>query len=593
MTADRARLPQPPSGAGAVEEAMRALVKALRTRQLYAAGNPVRTATQAAAATALEKAWRVADPLVLQVGRDALLFDEGVVLAESGRSAEGLAAQLFREGIREIRFASGLEERELEALLDILGRSRAAVADDDLVTLLWLADLQHFGFRHVEVLGYGDAPPGGERPQGADPQEVGAAWGGAGGPGGDRGPDSAAPAGGAGAPPPRASLPASVDEEVPGFLGAVRPTPDGGLDDVPLLLEPEERAYLDQWIAYEAGEAYRMNVLSALLDIVALDIDAASQLEAVNAIDALLVELLGLGQYGGAAAVLEGVEEVTALPMEMGVREALGRLARRLEAPDVLEGVLRTLGDPRGGLAGGAGQRLLAALGPDALPALAGWLGAAPPSAGRVDVERVAATLADRHPDLLASLLDSTDFTVLVGALALAERRPSGALVPALCRAARHGDAGVRAQALGIVAGLDGPGVASTVARGCVDPERVVRMAAYRAVTVRRSDAARAPLLEIVSRRGFADLDVGESMALFEALGSVADDATVDLLDRLLNASGFMGPKETAEVRACAARALGRAGTAAAHRALVRARDARDPLVQRTVRRALDVEGVA
>ena len=322
-----------------------------------------------------------------------------------------------------------------------------------------------------------------------------------------------------------------------------------------------------------------------------MEVDEPSRLEAVSALDELLLELLGTAQYPGAAALLAAVDEVLArADLDATVFEALGRLADRVSAPGVLRPLLQMVGGPRGTPSADVLERLLADLRPEALPILAAWLGSAPPSQVRSLVERVALLLAERHPQELATALGTDDSGTLLGVLALAARQLSPRLVPALCRVARHEDAAVRVAALGLLAGLDGAGVPSTLAEACEDASRAVRMAAYKAVASRRIAAAQPHLRRVLVERAFEAFDFNERIALFEALGSVADPETVDLLDRLLHARGILGPKESAELRACAARALGRAGTATARRALERAADAREPLVQRAVRRALGAE---
>jgi HEAT repeat protein len=64
-------------------------------------------------------------------------------------------------------------------------------------------------------------------------------------------------------------------------------------------------------------------------------------------------------------------------------------------------------------------------------------------------------------------------------------------------------------------------------------------------------------------------------------------DAGVGELDAILNARGLLGAKETPEMRACAARALGLVGTRAALAALQKAVDAKDVVVRSAVARAL------
>jgi len=61
----------------------------------------------------------------------------------------------------------------------------------------------------------------------------------------------------------------------------------------------------------------------------------------------------------------------------------------------------------------------------------------------------------------------------------------------------------------------------------------------------------------------------------------------VPLLDGFLNGSGFLGRKESEDVRACAALALGRVGTAEAERALEAAQNQEEPVVRSAVSRAL------
>ncbi|MEN9819035.1 MAG: hypothetical protein RLZ32_2915, partial [Gemmatimonadota bacterium] len=142
MTPEGGRPPALSLEAAAAEEAVRALFKAQRAQQLYSANSAARVSALDAARAALRRAWDVADPLVFFVRRDALLFNDEPVLVESAQAGDGLAWLLYREGLREIRLMRGFEQAELEMFLDILARARTATIDqDDLVTMLWLANM--------------------------------------------------------------------------------------------------------------------------------------------------------------------------------------------------------------------------------------------------------------------------------------------------------------------------------------------------------------------------------------------------------------------------------------------------------------------
>ena len=82
-------------------------------------------------------------------------------------------------------------------------------------------------------------------------------------------------------------------------------------------------------------------------------------------------------------------------------------------------------------------------------------------------------------------------------------------------------------------------------------------------------------------------MDLSEKMAFFDAFGALAGDGGVAMMDGMLNARGFVGFKETSDLRACAAHALGRIGTGAARRAMQRSAETTDIVVRSAVSRAL------
>jgi len=79
-------------------------------------------------------------------------------------------------------------------------------------------------------------------------------------------------------------------------------------------------------------------------------------------------------------------------------------------------------------------------------------------------------------------------------------------------------------------------------------------------------------------------------VAFFEAYGLVAENAAVELMDKLLNGKGFLGKREPSEVRAAAALALGKASVPSARASLERAVQEEDPVVRSAVNRALRSE---
>jgi hypothetical protein len=76
-------------------------------------------------------------------------------------------------------------------------------------------------------------------------------------------------------------------------------------------------------------------------------------------------------------------------------------------------------------------------------------------------------------------------------------------------------------------------------------------------------------------------------MAVFEAYGGLCGDDGVTALDAMLNGKSMFGRREDAEMRACAAVALGRVNTSRAQDALRRAMSEKDVIVRNAVNRAL------
>ena len=89
------------------------------------------------------------------------------------------------------------------------------------------------------------------------------------------------------------------------------------------------------------------------------------------------------------------------------------------------------------------------------------------------------------------------------------------------------------------------------------------------------------------------DADLTEKMAAFEAYGSLCGAGGVSTLDSMLNGKSLFGHREDAELRACAAVALGRIGTTEAQAVLRQAANEKDVVVRNAVTRALRTPGAS
>jgi HEAT repeat protein len=76
-------------------------------------------------------------------------------------------------------------------------------------------------------------------------------------------------------------------------------------------------------------------------------------------------------------------------------------------------------------------------------------------------------------------------------------------------------------------------------------------------------------------------------MAFFESYGALCGEEGIAHCDTILNGKGFLGRSEDPEMRACAAMALGRIGSAKAMDSLRKAAGEKDVVVRNAVSRAL------
>lgn len=164
-------------------------------------------------------------------------------------------------------------------------------------------------------------------------------------------------------------------------------------------------------------------------------------------------------------------------------------------------------------------------------------------------------------------------------------KTPAG--VGPLSKVLTEADTELRQIAVNALAEIGSAGALQALERAVSDDARDVRVAAARALTARAYRAALPRVEAVIKGRGLREADLTEKMAFFELYGALCGDSGVDYLDNLLNGKGFLGRREDPEVRACAAMALGRVGTAKSGDALRKATQEKDVVVRNAVAKAL------
>lgn len=547
----------------AVGEALRAFSKAFRAAQLYLPNNPARGQSMELANAAFARVWEHTTSVELVVQERAMVLDGTVVFQEAERAGESLPWLIYRDGVRALHFHEGCEKGELETLVSLIQRARSAGPDDDddLVTMLWLADLAHITYRDVYV---GD--------------DIATASAGSG--------DRDAAGGGN-----SSVLPVGVADAESAVTADVPAPPTVRVEDFDTtlyFLDQRESTYLQDELRREYSEDQRKLVIASLFDILELRKEPEVHREILGILEQVVVEILTSGDYDLVAYILrESAVTSKRADADPHVVEVLRDLPGKLSEPAVVAQLLNALDDSARTPVTSLLESLFGELRATALEPLASWLGSAGSSPARAAIEKASLRLAGSNTAELNRLLEHANSAVVRGALRLAAQLKTAAVVPGLSRLLRAADSEVRAEAVNVLAEIGSPTALQSIEKAFDDSSRDVRVAAYRAVGARKHVGALPRLLEAIRRKEMRSADLGEKMSLFEAFGGMCGADGVPEMDSLLNARGLFSARESSETRACAARALGLIGVPAAMSALQRASDTKDVVVRNAVARAM------
>lgn len=549
-----------------VRELFVTMGKALRAYQLYDENNPVYQRFVSALAEAFSRVWQESASIRIVVEEERLLLD-GVEIYQTDSRADSLAFLFYKDGIRALEFSQGLEH-EVEVLLGVLQRARHAKSDgDDLITLLWDADLENLDYRYIDLLAEGVEVP--------------------------------EPGPGAGEAELQVVLAQELDDgeasdDEPGASSSAQQPPPSTVsrDDFnPTLyaLDPREMEALQEEVEKEMRRDVRHDVVAALMDRLEEREHPERQREILSIFRTLLPSLLSRGALDAAGGILRELRAVerrdgvlgeehrrflTSLVDELSAESTMMELVRALE-----DGTLTPTPEELGGfllhLRGGALAPLLRASEltdrKDMQPVIRGA------------VQGIAAA----NPRALAHLLAYRDPVVQAGAARLVGRMKVTEASGAVANLLTHDDARVRLAAVEASKELRASTSAAALMHRLDDVEREVRIAAARALGALGYRPAADRFRDFLDSKELRSADLSEKIAFFESYAELGDPAAESVLAKILNGRGFLGRRESPEMRACAALGLGRLGTAGATEELRQAMNEDDAVVRSAVSRAL------
>ncbi len=551
-----------------VTEFFSALDKAVRARRLYAANNPAYQAFLAALRTSVRGLWDGAYSLSVTVEEHGFRWNEQLFAAGEGR--ENLSFQFYKDGIRGLTFLPGFEQ-EVERLLDVLARARHidAASADDMVTLLWEQEFTSLLYNYVDALVEGlEVPQPGLPPL----QKIELTLVSADITGSDQSQTTIPPAVQAGKPPVAQAISREDFEETLYFL------------------EPAELEYLKSELSKEMQRDIKSDVLNALFDRLE-DPMPKRQTEILRICRQLLPAYLSSGDLRSASTILIELNGV------LEARDALGptqsaeaqEIFAELSDPVVLNQLLKSLEEGAIDPGGDELAIFLRHLKPVALAPLIRAVETTRLEELQLRLRGAIEGLGRAHPQMLTDLIKSNDETVVVGAARLTGQVGLASAVPALAALLSHPSPAARRAAVEALVLIKSGAALDALQQALEDSEREVRIAAARGLGSLRYQPARSRLEEVLQGKLVREADLTEKIAFFEAFGAVANAESVAMLDKLLNGKSLLR-KQSPELRACAAMALGKVGTPASRASLERASNDTNPMVRNAVHKAMRQE---
>ena len=539
-----------------VEELLRNVVKGFRAFQMYLPNNPMYHRAIQNVRSAFQPVWASGlDKLVLTIVETDIIWDEHVVYHQPAKN-ESFAFYLFKDGMRVLTLFPGVEEDEIIKFLEIVQTARALPNDagDDLLTLLWAHEFQLVQYHFTEFAG--------------DTSGMGGAG-------------AAAEA----TPSSPEETKAKVAEEAPkSSIVAVE-----DFDSTLYWLDEAEVRGISSAITKEYQQDLRANVVAILFDVFEQREEDWARGDVLSTLEAYLPHILSTGDFKTVASLLKETRLIVGRnqALKQDQRERLDAFVARLSDPGVLAQILQSIDEatspPREEDLG----ELVRELRPAALETVLIWLPKLSSPKVRALLESAAERLAETSPNEVLRLLRQGESEALPAVIALCGSLQLQAAVPGLGELLGHAKPALRLAAVQALAAVGSPGALGHVERGIDDADREVRLASVQEMGRRGFKGALRRIEPVVLGKLQREIDLTERMRFFEAYALIARDGALETLSALMSPGALFRRKESPEVRACAALAIGKIHTPESRDLLQRSANDKDLVVRNAVSRAL------
>ncbi len=545
------------------------LIKAIKAFRFYPPDNPTLKGFREQLIKKFNFFLNKYDLFTIQIGEYDFSY-KGKILYENRDIKSSLAFLFYKDGLRELRFMKGIEDWEIDGLIDVIKRSdNINQLEDDLVTLIWERDFTHIGYLATDEF-LEDTPI--HIPENVEQFRKNLVF------------------------KPIAHhvevdlLKEETEEgmDLDEILSRVIEKPASFVTNRGVYsLTPEEVEGLRKDVEAEIDPTFVFNVMDILFEIITLEKEVEPFQDAVNILLKILDALITIGDFQKATELLKRVyitlktfelkdwqiEMVRRVIHEAGEEQRIERIGRILEKEEGIK-----LEDV---------NAYLILLQKNSIKPLIKLLGELKNSKTRRVLCDSLSEIGRNAIESFTPFVDDKRWYLVRNIIYILGRIGKEQSLPYIQKAFAHEDVRVRREAITALGLIGGAKAINLLTRALSDGDfRIRAMAALNLGKVGKK-ASLVPLLEVVQAKEFNKKDPIEIKAFFDAIGMTGSSEAIPILQQLLEKKSLFGRGKIDEVRIGAANALAMIGTPEALAILESGRNSKDESIREACSQAL------
>lgn len=522
-----------------------AMVKATKGLRMYLPNNPV----------LIRFVEELNEKMTAHIGRfGGLRLDvepfalryKGAEVYENPDPKDSLAFRIHSDGIRELTFSRGLEQRELKSFLGIVAFEQHAHLDDDIVTQLWERDLPHISYVLEDDL-----------VETIEEEE---------------------PAGG--------SQQAAISR-IHESLSAAPPLPPRAIPKHLLMLSKDDVDWLRKVRQSEVHRNPLEDVFHILFAILAGIRQRETFGDFIDISAHLIRNMLVIGELGH---VLTLVRFLDALRKREGIspeqREAI-KVAIDGTLADGMVQVLQESIDSAESIDYQEVRELLLILGLPSLEYICELLGRVEKLKMRKVIVEVLVELGQNRPEVFTPFLSDQRWYLVRNVVLVLSLLGTPKALEMIVGLISHKEQRIRREVLGFLERSPDPKAKPYIVRYLRDEVSSLRIRALQILARERLAFALKPIISLIAAEDFKDRELEEKKAVYEAVGELGGSRVLPIFREMLLKRRWFQKAAQKEMVILAVAGLMKTGTPAAVELLQEARNQRNPETRAIVEQAI------